>query len=503
MTTTARMAWTALLVAAVGPVLGGLWGFSVDDAWIVSRVAENGLDVGSFAYNRLGPRTDAVTPLGFAEILAAGCRLTGTTDAFSLARFLGAGLYLLTMAVAAWIALGREQPTAAHPLRTAVAWAATAGLSPSLAAWAGAGLETPVVGALTTVGCALGDRAAFAGDASRRLPDSCSAGALLGVAVAWRPELAGFAVAAAIQLYRMGTWRSPTSSPRSVSGAVWAWLPCALFLLPGCAVASARSLWFGGPLPLSLLAKQPDLASGLRYTLGSLLFCGPLLLVWPLLVTPERRARAWRLPFLAHAVCVLLAGGDWMPFYRLWVPVLPWLIAVGLRDLPGTRRALGVAILAALPSAALLGAHGASARAVVARREWMVEELRPWLAGARAIAAVDVGWVGRATSAAVVDLGGVTDPRVAALPGGHTSRRIEPGFFAARSVDAWLVRASSRDYVPGAPVESIQAAYAVDARLVRRAADLNFRGVATIPLPGTAEQYVVLRHAAAEVLPIE
>src|SRR5688500_17605120 len=121
----------------------------------------------------------------------------------------------------------------------------------------------------------------------------------------------------------------------------------------------------------------------------------------------------------------------------------------------------------------------------------MVRTLEPLVRDARVVATVDIGWVGRAAPATIVDLAGVTDPRVAILPGGHTSKRIVPGFFAARSVDTWIIRARDRSYVPGEPLESIDASYAVDARLLARASDLSFRGIGVVPLPFTAEQYVV------------
>ncbi len=251
------------------------------------------------------------------------------------------------------------------------------------------------------------------------------------------------------------------------------------------------------PLPLALTAKEPDLGSGLRYAAGSLLLCGPLWLLAPLAFQRTPRARRWLPAFAAHTLCITLAGGDWMPLYRLWVPVLPWLIAVTLGELRMSRLVL----------AALFGATASSAccliRTAPRRARWSPGASRwsqsfghfcwrraPWRPS------TSVG-VGRATSAEVIDLGGVTDPRVAALPGGHTSKSISPGFFAAREVDTWIVRAADKAFAVGAPLETLHCAYAVDARLTRRASDLGFSGIATIDLPGTGEQYVVARHDAA------
>ena len=60
------------------------WGFTVDDAWIVSRVAAHGASGGAFAFNSSGPLTDAVTPLGYAQFLAGLGALGGYKNALDL-----------------------------------------------------------------------------------------------------------------------------------------------------------------------------------------------------------------------------------------------------------------------------------------------------------------------------------------------------------------------------------------------------------------------------------
>jgi hypothetical protein len=55
--------------------------------------------------------------------------------------------------------------------------------------------------------------------------------------------------------------------------------------------------------------------------------------------------------------------------------------------------------------------------------------------GASRVATLDVGWVGAALPGAeIVDLAGVTDPEIAALPGGHTSKRVDAAMLLARRV---------------------------------------------------------------------
>jgi hypothetical protein len=153
-------------------------------------------------------------------------------------------------------------------------------------------------------------------------------------------------------------------------------------------------------------------------------------------------------------------------------------------------------IPAALAPALLIAEQGPDFRAVTERRLELVRAGRPWLEGADRVAAVDIGWVGLATEAHVVDLAGVTDPTIARLPGGHTSKAIYPGLFSDRDVDVWVIRAANRTYVPGDPLALVLPSYVVDARLLGRTDDLGFVGVATIPLPGTSGQYVIARRQA-------
>ncbi len=82
---------------------------------------------------------------------------------------------------------------------------------------------------------------------------------------------------------------------------------------------------------------------------------------------------------------------------------------------------------------------GPTAAAVGADRLRVLEELRPALAPARVVASLDIGWVGAATGATLVDLAGITDPAIAALPGGHTTRQIPAGLLDARRADTLVL----------------------------------------------------------------
>jgi hypothetical protein len=141
--------------------------------------------------------------------------------------------------------------------------------------------------------------------------------------------------------------------------------------------------------------------------------------------------------------------------------------------------------LAGALSIHLASAVGPVARRVGADRARLIELARTPLAGARSIAALDIGWLGAATTAGIVDLAGITDPRVAMLPGGHTSKRIDDALLRARNVDT-LVLLEAR---------SPEAGYAreVERRVALLPSVADLRPVARLPLGGGTQHYVVLR----------
>lgn len=490
-------AWAGALIATAWalPAVAWFWGFSVDDAFIPARVAAHLLAGQGPSFQPGGPVTDAVTPLGFAHWAAILARAVGsgpsTLAVLEVNRAAGAVAWLAAAAL-----LGRELARVPGAGRRELSWAWIAlGSSVPLAAWAGSGLETPWVtllatGALVTARGRSGTgHGASLPAGPRRSPwaaDLCA-----GLAAAWRPEMLLWA--AVLTLTRR--WSA------GCRGRVAAFALC---LGPAALVAAVRWTYFGRPTPLSLLAKEPDLAHGVRYALGALALSGP----WWLLAARGsfRRGRAgtWQpglLPALgAQVLAVLLAGGDWMPFYRLVVPVLPGVILAGTlvaardRTRASKRRvAWGTHLRGSITLAAgmlLAFGHGDAARRVMERRLAVIDQARPLLAERQVIAAVDVGWLGAAAPAAtLLDLAGVTDPRVAALPGGHTTKRISAGMLSERDVDALVFLA-----LAGQPAEEWALApfrYGVEGRLAPAAAAMGFRLVGRVPLPGTEWEYLV------------
>lgn len=439
------------VVSAALPLLW-LFGFTVDDALITARVAHQLATGHGYRFNPGGPVVDAVTPLGFAYLLvpAGG---SGPVAALVFAKWLGALSWLAAAAL-----LGRE---AARSGRLALGTAALALASClPLAAWAGAGMETGLVTALATLAV---------------LPLRF-APLLAGVAAGLRPELGAWALV-------LATGRALFEQPAETRFRR-AFAAMGMALGPVVLVAAIRIAVFGQAYPLSVVAKPSDATHGALYALSAALHAGPPWLIVAGLAAYRRlrpRLIAVVLAALAHFLVLVLVGGDWMPLYRLAVPVLPGLVLAGAELNRGATSwwppALRVAVMLAA-SLQLALSHGASAAAVGAQRARLIDEARPALAGAERVGTLDVGWVGAATDKTVVDFAGVTDPSVARLAGGHTTKRLPADFLERRRLDALVVLKPERG---------------VEWRLQSLDGFEQFRPVATVPLVGTSQRYVVYR----------
>ncbi|HEX3852953.1 MAG TPA: hypothetical protein VHW01_18450 [Polyangiaceae bacterium] len=453
-----------LAILAALPAVLWLWGFTVDDALITARVAAHLSQGLGSRFNAHGQPVDAVTPLGYAHLLA----LLGAGDGDTLAKFLVAKW----VGLAAWLlaagSLGLQMAGVGQRARRFTPLLIV-GVSAPLAAWSVSGMETGVVTLLVTLGLSSGALSALS----------------LGLAAAWRPELAPFAlVLVALRAREEGT-----------VGARLA-LQIAFAVLPGVSIALLRWAWFGRAVPLSFYAKPSDFAHGLRYALGGLAFSGlPCLLVakpstW---ARCPRPARALLAALAAHFFALVLCGGDWMALYRLVVPVLPCValaaayLADQARPVPAVARLLFASASALLLAIGL----GPDARHVGADRARLIATARPVLAHDERIAALDVGWLGAASDAEVIDLAGVTDPEVAFFQGGHTSKRIPSAWLFSRRPTA-IVLLLARGAGLEVPFEQSAFARNVEQRVAQLVA-AEFRVRTTLDLAG--QTYVVLEPA--------
>lgn len=468
--------------AACTSVALGL-GFTVDDALISARVAHHIRTVGHYVFNADGPAVDCVTPLGWAWLLAPFSK-AGAWQGMQSARALG----VLCALASGWLIGHCSARGSKRDRRLALGVSLVLATSLPFGAWASSGMET----SLATFFCAL----ATWGFVHRRWCGPIAA----GLAAALRPELtpwaATFALCGALPVASGVPDADRTRLPHRLQRL-------GVALLPPLVVIGLRVLIFGEPAPLAVLAKPSDASHGVSYAWGAVRLMGfpVLLLGWRAWNGIGTTARAAALALAAHTLTVVGVGGDWMSLFRLFVPILPtglWLGWSVLRRQPPSLAWLKISAATAI-NLLLLWSLGPSTRQIVSARRQLIADVSPWLDDRNHVAALDVGWLGAATGARLMDLAGVTDPEIARLPGGHTSKRLPRNLLERRRVDTLVILLAAGH----APISVGQDASAlVPAREVERAllgldGSDAYRVVATLPLQGTTQHYVVMKRAPA------
>lgn len=402
----------AMVVFALIPAIF-LFGFTVDDALIPARYAAHLATGAGYRFNALGAVTDGVTPLGFPYLLAPFAK-AGALAAFVAAKWLGLLAWLLGAAFLG-VAVARVGREVEDATRARFRWVAllVVGASAPLAAWSVAGLETGLATGL--VGASLGLAA---------LDRPRVAALLVGLAAALRPELLPFALVIAAGA------NDDAARGRFVRAAIAA--------APFALVVATRLAIFGRPIPLSVLAKPSDLEHGAVYSAACALLTGPVALLAPFAFRRLPARAKWLVAaVIVHFAAIAAAGGDWMPLSRLAVPALPAVALAAAYVACASSRVVGLARVAIAVAAELVTfvRLGPEAARVGEARLALVKEMTPILASSRVVAGLDIGWLGAATDATIVDLAGLTDPSIAVLRGGHTSKEIPLGLLDARKVD--------------------------------------------------------------------
>lgn len=465
---TARFGFLLGVLAAL-PALIYLRGFTIDDALIPARYAAHIAHGRGYRFNAEGPSTDGVTPLGFPYLLAPFAS-GGPLAALQAARALGAVAWLgaAGMLGAAVARIGGSRLRYASLLLVL--------LSAPLGAWAWGGLETGLAVALSTASAVLAFRPAYAP----------LAGALLGLCAWLRPEMIAYSA-------WLGAWRVRNAESRRAK-----WLTACAVALPWLIAAGVRWCVWGRPAPLAVFAKPSDFAHGADYVLKAIVFSGaPIAALGPLAwIKIGGWPRTVLVGSFVHLAVIVAAGGDWMPLARLVCPVLPPLAWATAHLLASPHRTLGTwATLARIAvgcaaEVAVFALRGPAAAQILRDRLALIEAAAPILDGATAVATIDVGWVGAATDATIVDLAGATDHEIAALPGGHTSKAVSGAFLTARKPDRLVFQVDEHS-----TVDAIAFLRATEARLfldplVRRSFEVTWRSPASLPL-----HYVVLSPA--------
>jgi hypothetical protein len=308
-----RRAWRARLAFAVLLMTGALFALrfrdhATDDAYISFRYARNLVEGQGLVYNP-GERVEGYT--NFLWVMIAAVPLALGFDPLPAARVVG---LLAHVAIIACVARAASRlASRAAPARAVTLLVV---LSPSLAVWATAGLETPLFAALMTWGVWL----AAEGVEEGRLP--LTAAVLLGAAALTRPEgvFVGLVVAAATAPARLRPeiarrrWALFVAALASIVVPYWAW----------------RTAYYGALLPNTFHAKVgvggAQALRGLIYAKDFLLECGSWTLVGIAcgiaLARSRPAARVVSAVVLSYAAYVVGVGGDSMPMYRFFAPIL-------------------------------------------------------------------------------------------------------------------------------------------------------------------------------------
>jgi hypothetical protein len=441
-------------------------GFVVDDAYIPLAYARMLATGGGYRFSPGGPIADGVTPLPWAPLLVpvvAACH-GDLNRALSVVRVIGAvafvaGIALLARAVA--------QP---KWLQNAPVLVAAAALPCTMHAVAG--LEMPLFFLLAVAA------------ASERRP--LYAAAFAGIAATLRPEFAPAAIVAAA-----------VSPPQWATGARAALLAA----VPPAIVVVLRLALFGHPVPLAVAAKPSDLSHGFMYLAASMVV-GALpvflldargLLGRGAAGAPDGRTLRALVTVVVHGVVVVFVGGDWMPFGRFFVPMVPPLVVLGTACMMHVDAGRRVSTLVRTVLAAFLvvvsqfGA-GRGGRHVLADRRALIEQMAPVVATSSRVAALDIGWLSAAFGGRIVDLAGLTDPEIAVLAGGHTSKHVDLAMLEERQVDTLLFYGKPDARYGVLPARVVEQRIYGDARF-----DEQFVWERFVPLGATGFGYGVFR----------
>jgi hypothetical protein len=166
----------------------------------------------------------------------------------------------------------------------------------------------------------------------------------------------------------------------------------------------------------------------------------------------SRTLRALAIALALHVVTVALAGGDWMPGFRLFAPIIPaYALLAGIGGARavalsrGARRRTAIILVAlaiGIPAIDVIVQLPRVREAGETRERVGVELARVLaeLAGDAPVAMVDVGYLPWAGGFEVLDLGGITDPAIGRRPGAHLDKRVEPELLGARGVEVIVLR---------------------------------------------------------------
>lgn len=408
----ARLAAALMLVLLVGGflALAGAFALYMDDAYISLRYAQNLARGDGLVFNP-GEWVEGYSNFSWTVLLAALLRMG--IDAVLASRVLGVIFGAASVLAVAW---------AMHRLRgrldaAMIGASVLVASSIPLALWSTSGMETSFFTLLVTL--------AVVHWMLPRSPERTRWGACLLFALAslTRPD-GGLFFAAAFLAFLATSWRRRIHEAAIFAG------PLAIHL-------AWKWKTYGELLPNTYYAKAgvtlTYLDRGLTYATDALVPGGVVFL--PLMMLscwhPRHALFARRTAFVLAVVAayVVAVGGDVLPVQRFWVPLMPLgavLGALGLESLLGrfSPRAAGLTapLAGVLTLVVLLGSWQPLQET---RREWgaalaRMESIGKWfgesLAPDESIAATAIGAIAYHSDRRVIDMLGLTNPKVARDP---------------------------------------------------------------------------------------
>lgn len=321
----------------------------IDDAFIFFRYAKHWAQGLGLVWNAGEPPVEGVSSLLYTALLALGIRLG--LDVVVWATVLNLGLALLVLGLLGRCAARRFSPLPSWlpPLLLAA--------MPAFAFWTGTGMDTLLFTFLLTLSVmwVLDERWVWAG---------------VGFALLSMARLDAVPLFLFTLLFVAAWQRDGRPLLRMGAGFLPLFLP--FFLL--------RWHYFGWLLPNTYYAKTGGgwlaLVEGARYV-GAFLRQPRFWLLFLLAFVGGWRVRSWQVGYVGSVILLLLlravfAGGDWMPHFRLFVPLLPCLALLS---------ALGVSVLfegGRVPRGLGMGVVSGVLVVVLMGPSWQVLYRTPW-----------------------------------------------------------------------------------------------------------------------------
>ncbi|MBU8869598.1 MAG: hypothetical protein KOO60_01870 [Gemmatimonadales bacterium] len=423
------------------------WSWVEDDSYISFQYAENLVQGHGLVFNS-GERVEGYS--NFAWVLLASLALKLGFLPLLVAKVVGVigGLVALFFS---WLLALKLKPRSGLSATLAPFFLAATPLLPRHAV---TGLETALFAALLAVGLVFAS-----GEIERRFNPAVPV--LLFVLALLRPE--GVAFALLVLFWRVWGYSFLRVLPESLTpiDGYYSSLPSSkktvfelmLFLILFISYFLWRWHYFGALLPNTFHAKMTGegraLFEGLNYTLDFLRENGGVALVGLFLSIFLGRglpALFWPLAgaIAVHTVFVILAGGDWMHFYRFFVPVMPLLaagMAAGMGTLFDSDKAKAEVpcrgqtvtlrvIMAVILLTSFMGIYKserAASRLVmpaVRSGSYLTDGYRQAAFWVRentpvdsSIAVCDIGILGYLSQRRIIDMFGLIDPHIARTPG--------------------------------------------------------------------------------------